>query len=174
MGWWSADIMGGDSPLDVEDAFFEIANVEKFPESGGITDISKEEVEKNMKAFIAEVKRHAIKYMAKKSKYPLVYFINRNADYQPEIAWQVLAVTAIKVGAKISKPVMKKMIEACENDEWAKHDGEDSEHGSVCNSLKKALQQYDGSPIIIKSKGLFEVIEKHIEDGNSGLVNKNI
>jgi hypothetical protein len=146
--------MGGDSPLDVEDAFFEIANVEKFPESGEIADISKEEVEKNMKAFIAEVKRHA--------------------DYQPEIAWQVLAVTAIKVGAKISKPVMKKMIEACENDEWAKHDGEDSERRSVCNSLKKALQQYAGSPIIINSKGLFEVIAKHIEDGNTGLVNKNI
>jgi len=82
-----------------------------------------------------------------------------------------LAVTAIKVGAKISKSVMKKMIEACENDEWAQ---EDSERKEACDGLKKALQQYDGSPIIIKSKGLFEVIAKHIEDGNTGLVNKNI
>ena len=135
MGWWSTDIMGGDSPLDVEDAFFEIAQVQKFPMSGGIATLSKEAVEKNMKAFIAEVKRHA--------------------DYQPEIAWQVLAVAVLHSGAKLTKTVKTKMIDACDNDEWSL---ESRERRESVSSLKKALLQYTGTPIQINSKGLFEVI----------------
>jgi len=135
MGWWSTDIMGGDSPLDVEDTFFEIAQVQKFPMSGGIATLSKEAVEKNMKAFIAEVKRHA--------------------DYQPEIAWQVLAVAVLHSGAKLTKTVKTKMIDACDNDEWSL---ESRERRESVSSLKKALLQYTGTPIQINSKGLFEVI----------------
>jgi len=139
MGWWSTDIMGGDSPLDVEDAFFEIAQVVKFPESGGFATLSKEVVEKNMKAFIAEVKRHA--------------------DYEPEIAWQVLAVTVLHSGAKLNKAVKTKMIDACDNDEWS---FESRERRDSVSSLKKALLKYDGTPIQINSKGLFEVMEERI------------
>lgn len=32
MGWWSKDIMGGDTPLDWEDEFYGICEVEKWPE----------------------------------------------------------------------------------------------------------------------------------------------
>lgn len=150
MGWWSTDILGGDGPLDFEDEFFEIAKVDKFPESGEIADIPKETVEKCINEFVTVIEKDT---------------------YEPWIGWQVLAVTVMKVGAKVTDSIKNKMIEACDADEWAQ---EDSDRKRACDGLKKALQQYDGTPIIIKSKGLFEVIFKHIEDGKDGLVNKNI
>ena len=148
MGWWSTDIMGGDSPLDFEDEFYDIAGVNKFPESGGMTKLNKESVEKNFDKFVAVVKK---------------------CDYEPEVGWQVLAVTAIGAGAKIPVVAMSKMKQACVNDSWAK---ENDDRKKSVESLLDVLNEYNGTPIIITSKGLFEVINNHISNGNTGLVNK--
>ena len=43
MGWWSKDIMGGDSPLDAKDEIFNICEVDEFPGEDGHTDLTKEE-----------------------------------------------------------------------------------------------------------------------------------
>ena len=48
MGWWSKDIMGGDSPLDVEGKIFEICNVEQFPEDDSVGKLTKKDFEKNL------------------------------------------------------------------------------------------------------------------------------
>jgi hypothetical protein len=148
MGWWSTDIMGGDSPLDFEDEFYDIAGVNKFPESGGMTKLNKESVEKNFDKFVSVVKK---------------------CDYEPEVGWQVLAVTAIGAGAKIPVVAMAEMKRACVNDSWAK---ENDDRKKSVESLLDVLNEYNGTPIIITSKGLFEVINNHISNGNTGLVNK--
>ena len=134
MGWWSTDIMGGDSPLDFEDEFYDIAAVTKFPESGGKTELSKEVVEKNFDKFVAAVKK---------------------CTYEPEIGWQVLAVVSLNAGIKIPVAAMAEMRQACVNDQWAK---EEEKRRETVDSLLSALNKYNGTPIIITSKGLFEVI----------------
>jgi len=140
MGWWSTNIMGGDAPLDFEDEFFHISDVEKFPKSGGIGTIPKEKVEKHLNEFVETIEKD---------------------DYEPWIGMQVLAVTSIKVGANIPKKIMKKMIKACDDDSWAK---ENSERKTSVENLKNALTKYDGTPIVISSKGLFETFADKINN----------
>ena len=148
MGWWSTDIMGGDSPLDFEDEFYNIAGVIKFPERGSKTKLNKETVEKNFDKFVSVVKK---------------------CDYEPEVGWQVLAVIAIGAGANIPISEMAEMKQACVNDTWAK---ENNSRKRSVELLLAALNEYNGTPIVITSKGLFEAINNHISNGNTGLVNK--
>lgn len=139
MGWWSTDIMGGDSPLDWEDAFYRICEVQKFTKDfSNILDLPKEAIESNWDKLIQEID-----------------------GYDSEIGWQVLAVKAMAVGVNIPDHVMEKMIWACDEDCWAK---EDLERAQNVSGLKAALQVYDGTPIRIKSKGLFEVIADKISE----------
>ena len=133
MGWWSTSIMGGDSPLDFEDEFYGIAGVDKYPERGTRNELSKEVVEKNFDKFVSVVKK---------------------CDYEPEVGWQVLAVVALSAGIDIPVSAMAEMKHACMNDPWAKEN--DSRKRSV-ESLLDALNNYNGTPIIITSKGLLEV-----------------
>jgi hypothetical protein len=126
--------MGGDSPLDFEDAFYGITGVDKFPEGGGMTKLNRESVEKNFDKFVSVVKK---------------------CDYEPEVGWQVLAVTAIGAGAKIPVVAMSEMKQACVNDSWAK---ENDDRKRSVESLLDALNNYNGTPIIITSKGLLEVL----------------
>jgi hypothetical protein len=46
MGWWSKDIMGGDSPLDAKDEIYGICNVEEFGDDG--REITREDIEANL------------------------------------------------------------------------------------------------------------------------------
>lgn len=138
MGWWSTDIMGGDTPLDFEDAFYEIAGVEKFPESGGKTKLNKETVEKNFDRFTDVVHK---------------------CSYEQEIGWQVLAVVALSAGINIPVVAIAEMKQACMNDQWAT---EDNERRITIDSLLNSLNTYDGTPIIINSRGLFEVMAQKL------------
>jgi len=52
MGWWSTDIMGGDSPLDVKDEIFEICEVEEFDDNDGHTDLTKEDLVNNLEKIL--------------------------------------------------------------------------------------------------------------------------
>ena len=135
MGWWSTDIMGGDTPLDFEDAIYDICKIDKFPEEGGIA---------NVPAVILEEKLDEIISMI-------------DADtYSAGIGYQVLAVLMMKAGATIPVEIKDEMIESCHQDEWA---DEDDERQTSINGLLEALALYDNkTPIIIKSKGLFEVM----------------
>ena len=55
MGWWSTDIMGGDTPLDFEDEIFGICGVEKFPESGGRADLTAENLTMHLSEIISMI-----------------------------------------------------------------------------------------------------------------------
>jgi hypothetical protein len=136
MGWWSTDIMGGDTPLDYEDEFFDICEVEKFPEGGGTASLTKGDLESKLS--------------------DILRFLNENQWGESNIGFQVLAVLMMKAGAEMSMPVKVRMLEAISSDEWAQ---ENDERAIVINGLYEALKVYDGkTPIYIKSRGLFEVM----------------
>jgi hypothetical protein len=57
------------------------------------------------------------------------------------------------------------MEDACRTDEWA---SENEERREAVEGLHKALVAYDGStPIVIKSRGLFEVMAEKLGTQNS-------
>jgi hypothetical protein len=136
MGWWSTDIMGGDTPLDYKDAFFDICEVNEFPEDDSRVELTKEDLEQNLTQ--------------------ILQFLNENKWGESSIGFQVLAVLMMKAGAKIDMPVKVRMLEAISTDEWAQ---EDEEREVAIKGLYEALSVYDGkTPIYIKSRGLFEVM----------------
>lgn len=143
MGWWSTDILGGDTPLDWEDEFYGIAGVDKFKDApkGRINYIPKDVLEQRQFEF-SDLLDASINYM------------------EPGIGYQVLAVMMMRAGASIDPVVKGKMVAAALGDQWAK---EDSEREETIHGLVKALGQYDGkTPILIKSRGLFQVMEEKL------------
>lgn len=143
MGWWSTDILGGDTPLDWEDEFYGIARVDKFDGSakGKINYIPKEILEKKQFEY-ADLIDASTKWM------------------EPDIGYQVLAVMMMRAGASIDPEVKGKMVTAALGDQWA---SEDSEREKTMQGLVKALSQYDGkTPILIKSRGLFQVMAENL------------
>ena len=135
MGWWSTDIMGGDTPLDFEDAFFDICKVEKFPGEGVHAEISKEDFANHLDEMLE--------------------CIHKSRSEQ-NIGYQVLAVGMLRAGAFISGDLQDFMMQACENDEWAQ---ESEERKLATDGLYNAISSYNNEdPIVIKSKGLFEVM----------------
>ena len=139
MGWWSKDIMGGDTPLDWEDEFYGICQVEKWPEGKrGKGKISKETVAKCLPQLETEIVKQ---------------------DYEPFIGYQVLGVMLLAAGANIPQPTRERIIQACEQDEWAKVDEDRRTHTL---HLKSLIENYDGTPVQIESKGLFEAFAEHL------------
>jgi hypothetical protein len=154
MGWWSTDIMGGDSPLDVKDVIFEICEVEEFDGNDGHIDLTKEDLVNNLE--------HILSYVRDQD----------NNSYYDEraIAFQVLGVLMMKAGAPISEELKAEILKNSKTDSWAQ---ENEERAQVVNLFHQALEVYDGKhPIEIKSRGLFEVMAEHLNSGNKGLINK--
>lgn len=148
MGWWSTGIMGGDTPLDFEDEFYEICGVDKFYDSWKIRPLPR-------KAILNSLPK-LLKYIGKQKE-------------DREIGYQVLGILMMRVAAPISPDLKEKMIESAKNDQWAL---ENSERRDRMNSFIETLEKYDSSkPIMIQTPGLVETILEHIKNGNKGLVN---
>ena len=152
MGWWSHDIMGGDSPLDAEDSIYEICGTEKFPKNfkfgeDQAVEVTAEALEANLPAILEMLKKDS---------------------YEPWIGYQVLGVMLMKSGAAISKELKETILQSVEDDEWGQ---EDAKRKEILVNFGKAITAYDGTPIVITPKGLFEVIANHLSEGKEGLVN---
>ena len=137
MGWWSVDIMGGDSPLDIKAMIFEALEVVQY-------DDKYEDEHK--------IPNHKFDYDK------VVDFLDDDDEYwlksEGNIFHQVLGVMMLEAGAVIDDNLKAKMIEAAEKDEWA---SEDDERKQRMNSFIKTLNEYDNeTPMIIKSAGLFD------------------
>jgi hypothetical protein len=148
MGWWSTTIMGGDSPLDFEDAFYGICDAEKWDGN---------------KQVPIPAKTLAI-HLPK-----ILDYIQECEGWDLQMGYQVLGVMLMKSGCPIPRELKDKIVWAAENDEWAQGDGERMRH---CQKFAKQIQSYEGSPTKVDQEGLFEVFLKHKETGGSGLINK--
>lgn len=156
MGWWSKDIMGGDSPLDAKDEIYGICGVDEFGDDER-KEITREDIETHLPTILEAFRKQ------------------ENNDYYDEkaIYFQVLGVLMMKTGTPISPELKQEILDNSQTDSWAK---EDLERGEIVENFHVAIEHYDGTPIVIRSRGLFEVINDHIENGGTGLVNvgKNI
>lgn len=145
MGWWSTDIMGGDTPLDYKDAFYDICGVDEFPETGVRINLTREDIETHLNE--------------------MVEFLDKNKWGDSDIGYQVLGVLLLRAGATINGDLRDFIMQACENDEWA---AEDDRRLAATTNLFNAIRDYEnGIPVRITSKGLFEVMFDKLSNDSS-------
>jgi len=145
MGWWSTDIMGGDTPLDYKDAFYDICGVDEFPETGVRVKLTREDMETHLNE--------------------MVEFIDKNEWDDSDIGYQVLGVLLMRAGATINGDLRDFIMQACENDAWATMD---DERQIATTNLFNAIRDYEnGTPVVITSKGLIRVITEKLSNDSS-------
>lgn len=147
MGWWSATIMGGDSPLDEQSALLRQA---------GLSWEAAYELPKH-RAEIEQALPKMVEY-AQKQK------------YDRDIVWQVLGVLLMGSGAAMPKDVQRTIIQAAKEDEWMKEVGQDTERGEHIQDFIHAVMSYNlegGKPVELKREGLMDKINQAM-DRNGG------
>lgn len=161
MGWWSTDIMGGDTPLDFKSDIYNKLKLDPFKSTRSkIKKVFDEMDEKTINSLIpSTVTRWGCG--------------EPGSDFHNDmtsIGYQVLAIEMMRCGAKIRPTTFKQMEEWIPLDGWSQ---DDDERNTKVNILLKTLYSYDGSPIEIKSQGLMDVFAEHLSKSNPGLINKN-
>ena len=158
MGWWSASILGGDTPLDFLGDFADIVGVgSRDDEEEGLSELYGYN-------FSKEILNDSVN-LGKMLSYA------DKQKYDKSIAYQVLAVILMATGSNISQTLKNKIISQSKKDEW--YLSKNPERVAYIDQLIGSVELYkNGLPIILKSEGLFEKISQHLADGKTGLVNK--
>ena len=110
MGWWSAGIMGGDTPCDLEIEFYSLVGLGYEPTKEQIV----EKFSNGQERFIGQIEDILTKESGIKTK-------EHYEDYK-SIAFQVLAVILLDNGVAIDDKVRELMLEWIPKDEWAQTD----------------------------------------------------
>lgn len=149
MGWWSATVMGGDTPCDYIYDLEQAAMINMDDEPS------------------LRIMREAINLHLKE-----VFDAAKNLD--DPIAAQVLGVFIITNGAKMTEEIREFIIQGCNSDEWAK---EDAERRKFVSHFRRQIRRYPSKGSVrgytVAYEGLFQKMAEHIAEGKSGLINKN-
>ena len=147
MGWWSVDILGGDTPLDYLGEISDMIGVESLYTESDIPG-----VKEKLAGLIPKV---------------IDGTLFDSDEYKYWIGYQVFAVKLLEYGVSLDDDVKEILISHIEQDEW-----QDAERVKVIDNLISEIKKYNGEIVKINSKGLFEVIGEAIQSGNNGLINK--
>lgn len=157
MGWWSEDIMGGDTPLDIKSFIYDALDIKQYPDD----NYDKKVI---IPSDVFDYDK-IVKYVNDRDSDN--YWLTGDTG---NIFHQVLGVMMMESGASISDKLKAKMTLAAVEDEWGfgYTRGEFSEEGDEdrakkMNQFIDTLINYDETPTKITSKGLFETIAKGIE-----------
>ena len=157
MGWWSEDIMGGDTPCDIECEILKICGLQKFEDCEDPDVIVENFITYDLfERHIDKICRH-LTLMGKKHKEDNI------------IGFQVLGYLMMKAGAEIKLNLKDLIINKAKEDFWAKND---SVRKKIMDEFILDLESYDGTPKERHQHGLFEMLSKSLP--SSGLINKNI
>lgn len=144
MGWWSADVMGGDTPLDIVAEIARTCDLEYHPENAfgvlGDYAFTKELLEKKTDAIFK--------------------LLNSGKFYCDEIdvGMQVFGVILMSVGADISDELKIRITRAARNDTWAVEG--DKERQDYMNKFANSLEQYNGEPTEYRTTTLFQKFQE--------------
>ncbi len=159
MGWWSCTIMGGDTPLDAQGDMQDAVGLrteELYPDSND-ERVSDEYIHEQIKANVPAMIDVALS--------------NSDNSWYPGVYKQVLGVMVMSAGCDPAdedvKLALKIAKEGAEDDDW-----DDDERREYIAAFIKQLDEYDGTPQDPKSEGLFEKVMEAVDEGNTGLVNK--
>lgn len=159
MGWWSGDILGGDTPLDFLGDFASICECPMLD-----TDESAKSDTDAQDIYGYPFTRKQVE------KFLDPLFLRAGKDkYSPEIGLQVLGYLVLFTGAEISKIQQDLLVVAGQSDEWANEDASRRKH---VNAYIAAMREHKaGTSVNLKTKGLFEKLNERMSSGAPGLVN---
>lgn len=160
MGWWSAAIMGGDSPLDYFGGICALAVPGKY--RGGNPEVL---TRKALNEALPAIRG----WLAKK---------NQSYPADMSVSLQALGVTIMERGADMPDDLRAEIIAAADADEWAREDGTRSERGqNIAAFIEKVKAYKPGKRVDCKreegllSRGggtsLFENMEKVLSGRSS-------
>ncbi len=112
MGWWSAGIMGGDTPCDLEIEFYSLVGLGYEPTKEQIAG----KFSNGQERFIGQIEDILTKEWGIKTGDKEYY------EDHKSIAFQVLAVILLDNGVAIDDKVRELMLEWIPKDEWAQTD----------------------------------------------------
>jgi len=156
MGWWSATILGGDSPLDtLGDIGRIIGNDYDYDDDSksifGGHGFTRENVEGNLSRIVEEFEKQLKKHV---EKYP-------DLEENQSIEYQVLGAICLHVGAKIPAKLKKRMVLAAEQDEWLNEEGHGSERWTyIKDFIDKVKAHKPGQKTELAYEGLFDKFAK--------------
>jgi hypothetical protein len=146
MGWWSATIMGGDEPLDIEGAVYKVCRIEKFSgiEVGKIVQnmIPKEVLKDKMGDILERFKKM------------------EREGYERPILYQVLGTMIMEIGMEIDEELRTTIVDESLKDRWAQL-AEDRR--IYVDNFVETLRKYDGTPTEIEYEGLMDKMASFFE-----------
>lgn len=155
MGWWSATIMGGDTPLDMLARLCGVAGAPWGPdtldswEPGHVFDGG------DFHLFL--LRRHHIEGNLDKLVAELESIPNTYGDQR--IAVQVFGAMVLHTGAAIPDDLRERIIESAKADEWASEG--DAERQQYIDNFVAALRAHEpGRPHHLTEEGLLSQIER--------------
>ena len=155
MGWWATTIMGGDTPLDFEDEFFELVGIKKSYEDNPTPESDLPDlIFKFNKIFLnnkmIEIAKRWIGY--KKGKY-----MEDELNNMISIGYQVLAYIFMTNGVKLDNDLKVKMLKWIPKDNW---ELSNLEREKNIKELIEKLTKYDGSvKIVLSNQNLLDLFK---------------
>ena len=170
MGWWSATILGGDTPMDYVGDMEDIAKV-------GTYDYDKDEDIVIPLRVRRERLKKALPELIKYCEERLGGRYGGDKEDQ-DIAYQVLGVLLISNGAELPRKLQTRILKAIREDAWANGKGSDSkERQFYIRSFERQIQRYPAAgarPRQVAAEGLFDAFEKALVSKEKVvLINKN-
>lgn len=141
MGWWSQDIFGGDEPLDWQEKIYEICETQIYGDNHKAKVISTDVLSEKIETIISFIEKSDSK----------------------NIGYQILGAIIMLSGFDIDEvdDLRKKIIEASEDDEYAR---EDLARKNVMKNFKNLIKNYNFTePVDITTINVFEQSED-VED----------
>lgn len=148
MGWWSTDILGGDSALDWKSALYNKIDIQYEDNFGYRTLKPNDMSNKTQNNLIQNVLESTQKT-----------FDDWGECDSRSIAMQVIALMVIESGAKVTKKNKKELSKWIKLDDWAT---EDDERKDNIDDLLSVIKEYDSTPMIYQGKGLFQKLAETI------------
>ena len=148
MGWWSKNILGGDSPLDWKSELYNKIDIQ-YEDNFGYRTLKPNDMSN-------KTQNNLIQYVLESTQ---TTFDKWGECDSRSIAMQVIALMVIESGAKITKKNKKELSKWVKLDEWATEDDERKEN---IDDLLSVIKEYDSTPMIYQGKGLFQKLAETI------------
>jgi hypothetical protein len=147
MGWWNESIYGGDAPLEWKENIYELCKTKEYGKGDKPKAITKKNLLKNMDAIR-----------------DMIDTVGLEDEEDMNIGYQILGAICMHSGYDLldSPGLKEKIIEAIENDEWAKENGL---RQNACKNFKKIVKDYDfNTPVNVETINIFEDLEEEDEE----------
>lgn len=146
MGWWNQDIYGGDPPLEWRENIYATCEAEEYNDKHALNPISKEVLSKKIDDIINLINT------------------SETDNDDKNIGYQVLGAIIMHAGFDIdeSEDLRKRIIEASEDDDYAK---DDLSRKNVMKNFKNLVKNYDSSnPVDVSTINIFKESDEVEED----------